>query len=125
MPDQQHIETGQQIEEDTMPKDPIQTARAPWSFVAAFAAVALISLGAQDVSWAKPADEIAVSPAAASALPRDGLGQISHAPPSMEDTYAAREATSKNLETFKGGDVVIIGSTALIIVLLVILILVV
>ena len=108
-----------------MPKDPIQTSRAPWSFVVAFAAVTLISLGSPNTSWAKPTDESAVSSATANALARDGLAQTSNGPPSMDGTYAAREAKSKNLETFKGGDVVIIGSTALIIVLLVVLILVV
>jgi hypothetical protein len=42
----------------------------------------------------------------------------------MDQTYAAREADAKSLESFKGGDIVIIGSTGAIIVLLVILILV-
>ena len=115
-----------------MPKDPTQTSRAPWSYVAAFMAVLLISFGAQSSSWAKPAGEIAGSPTTASDLPRARLEQISNAPsnsssnaPStMDSTYAAREAKSKNLETFKGGDIVIIGSTTVIIVLLVVLVLI-
>jgi hypothetical protein len=107
-----------------MPKEPIQTSRAAWSFVAAFAAFALISLGAQNTSWAKPIDEIAVAPTTANAPSRDGLEQTSHAPQSMEGTYAAREAKSKNLESFKGGDVVIVGGSVLVIVLIVVLILV-
>ena len=41
-----------------------------------------------------------------------------------EEKYAAREAGSGSTADFKGGDAVIIGSTALVIVLLVVLILV-
>jgi hypothetical protein len=46
-------------------------------------------------------------------------------PSTMDETYGAREAKSKPLETFKGGDVVVIGSSAVLIILLVVLILVV
>jgi hypothetical protein len=45
-------------------------------------------------------------------------------PASTADGYAAREAQAKDLENFRGGDVVIIGSTGVIIVLLVLLIIV-
>ena len=44
--------------------------------------------------------------------------------PSMDETYAQREAAAKDLEPFKGGDLVIIGSGGAVIVLLVILILI-
>ena len=44
--------------------------------------------------------------------------------PSLNETYGAREAKAKSLETFKGGDVVIIGSAGVVIILLVVLILV-
>lgn len=47
-----------------------------------------------------------------------------HRAPGLDQSYASREAKSKALETFKGGDVVVIGSGALVIVLLVVLILV-
>lgn len=40
----------------------------------------------------------------------------------MEGSYASREASAKNLENFRGGDVVIVGTTGLIIVLLILLI---
>ena len=46
------------------------------------------------------------------------------ASPSVEQGYASREASAKGLENFKGGDVVIIGSTGLILVLLIILIII-
>jgi hypothetical protein len=42
---------------------------------------------------------------------------------SVAESYADREASARNLESFKGGDVVIVGSTGVIVVLLVIIIL--
>ena len=45
-------------------------------------------------------------------------------PSAAEDGYAAREAQAKDLENFKGGDVVVITSTTVLIVLVVILILI-
>ena len=40
----------------------------------------------------------------------------------LADRYAQRETSARNLEQFKGGDVVIVGSTGVIIVLLLIII---
>ena len=45
-------------------------------------------------------------------------------PSAAEDAYAAREAQAKNLENFKGGDVVVITSTTVLIILVVVLILI-
>jgi hypothetical protein len=81
-------------------------------------------LGAQSPSWAKP-----VGKPMASEVSPSGAGPVALSPapssaPSMDETYGAREAKSKPLEQFKGGDVVIIGSTGVVIILLVLLILV-
>jgi hypothetical protein len=43
--------------------------------------------------------------------------------PSIAETYADREANARDLENFKGGDIVIIGSGGAIVLLLVIIIL--
>ncbi|HXI57247.1 MAG TPA: hypothetical protein VNO55_14360 [Polyangia bacterium] len=51
-------------------------------------------------------------------------GQHPLAAQSVEDGYAAREAQAKNLENFKGGDVVIITTTTVLIILVVVLILI-
>jgi hypothetical protein len=84
-------------------------------------------LGAQAPSWAKPvgkpmAAEVGASPSGAEPV---ALSPAPSSAPSMDETYGAREAKSKPLEQFKGGDVVIIGSTGVVIILLVLLILVV
>jgi hypothetical protein len=41
----------------------------------------------------------------------------------IADQYAQRETSARNLEQFKGGDVIIIGSTGVIVVLLLLIIL--
>jgi hypothetical protein len=94
------------------------------ALVATFA-IAVTLLGAQATSWAA-AGERAAAPAGQVDGAGAGPSPAEKAPlqPSMAERYAAREATSKNLETFKGGDVVIIGSSALVIVLIVVLVLV-
>lgn len=49
--------------------------------------------------------------------------RVAGAPPSMADTYGAREANSKGLATFKGGDhVVVFAGSTVVVVLLVVLI---
>ena len=45
-------------------------------------------------------------------------------PGSVGEAYAAREASASGLESFKGGDIVVIGSGGLILILLIILIIV-
>lgn len=61
--------------------------------------------------------------------PASGQGAAASSSPAgsalpLGDAYAAREASSKSLESFTGGDVVIIGSGGLILILLIILIIV-
>lgn len=108
-----------------MLKDAIQPSRTRSSYLAAVVALALVTLGAPAASWAKSAAEAAASPSMAREHAVASARELSNdPPPSLDDTYAAREAKSKNLEAFKGGDVVIIGSTTVIIVLLIVLIVV-
>jgi len=94
----------------------------PW---ATAIAVAAMLLGGETASWAGGASE----PLAAPAGQTEHVAAASKAataprPPSMDQRYAARETNSKKLETFKGGDVVIIGASGLVVVLLVVLIIV-
>ncbi len=87
---------------------------------------ALMILGTAP-SWANQVAKPAVAETGRVVSPTRTLARSSapSAAPSVDDdSYAAREAKAKSLETFKGGDVVVIGSTALIIILLVVLILV-
>jgi hypothetical protein len=79
---------------------------------------------------------LGIAPALASAPPRtpattsDTTRGIVAAKPTRpaeaarQHDYAAREAASKDLETFKGGDTVVIGASVLTIVLAVILLIV-
>ncbi len=93
--------------------------------VTIFAAV--LGFGAiQSTSWANQPGNGFVRPTPSvdtegtgSPAPRDAVST-----PTLDETYASREAQAKSLESFKGGDVVIIGSTGAIIVLLVLLLLV-
>jgi hypothetical protein len=85
-----------------------------------FALALTLNFGTAD-AWAKgnpPARAATEAPA-----PRETRTQApAPAPdPAFDDVYAEREASAAGLEAFRGGDVVIIGSTGLIIVLLVIL----
>jgi hypothetical protein len=90
-------------------------------------AIAVLLLGAQATSWAAGGSDPGATPAAEGdrAAPGPNAAATALGPTSMDQSYSARETKSKGLETFKGGDVVIIGSGALVIVLLVLLILVV
>ena len=91
---------------------------------------ALLALGAtQATSWAnQPGRAVQSAPSVETEGVTSGSSVDSTKKPSssstMDQTYAAREADAKSLESFKGGDIVIIGSTGAVIVLLVILILV-
>jgi hypothetical protein len=72
-----------------------------------------------------PAGAQEVAPAGgSSSTTRRMPAPVSPALISMEEDYAAREASAKGLENFKGGDLVIVGSGGLVILLLVILIIV-
>jgi hypothetical protein len=51
-----------------------------------------------------------------------GMTPAATTPSPIADRYAERETSARNLENFKGGDVVIVGSTGVIIVLLLIII---
>ena len=85
----------------------------PWAKGNALAAGALPAQ-ATEVTENQPAPgqgAAASSSQAGSALP-------------LGDAYAAREASSKSLESFKGGDVVVIGSGGLVLILLIILIII-
>jgi hypothetical protein len=108
-----------------MHRDDTRISRTQSRCLAAALAIAVMLLGAEGTSRATAGesgaasagqvDDTAAGPSAAAKAPLL---------PSMEERYGAREATSKKLETFKGGDVVIIGSSALVIVLIVVLVLV-
>jgi hypothetical protein len=110
-----------------MDRNDIRSVRAQGRCLAAAIVIAFTLLGAQARSWAAGGDELVTAPAArverlASAPSETGAAP---GPVSMNQRYAARETTSRGLETFKGGDVVIIGSGGLVIVLLIVLIIVV
>ena len=71
--------------------------------LAAALAFAVMLLGAQASSWAASGDESGAAPVARI----DGAATGSNVAarpqrPSMTDSYAARETSSKTLETFKG-----------------------
>jgi hypothetical protein len=92
-------------------------------------AVAFALWGGRTNAWAASTGSPSRTSPAAQTTSADSRPTLAHVPQSpgsasLEDSYASREASSKNLEQFKGGDVVIIGSGGLVIVLLVILILV-
>ena len=83
---------------------------------------AMLGIGAiQSTSWANP---VRSTPLISTAGNPSGARPDRAPAPTMDQSYASREAEAKSLESFKGGDVVIIGSTGLVILLLVILILV-
>jgi hypothetical protein len=81
-------------------------------------------LGAQAPSSANQAGRpMAAETARAPAASNEGAAARQPAP-SLDETYASREAKAKGLEKFKGGDVVVITGSTLLIVLLIILIIV-
>ena len=89
--------------------------------------VASVFLGARGTSWAtqpeRPAKAPVVRQAGGEAGPTVNFAAEPRAA-SLEETYASRETSAKDLEPFKGGDLVIVGSGGLVLVLLIILILV-
>jgi hypothetical protein len=109
-----------------MGKDMILTSRYRRHILTAIMVVTSVFLGGGVSSWAsQPAPPANSAPVQSSG----SESQTTVAPPathapSLEETYAAREAAAKDLEPFKGGDLVIVGSGGLVLVLLIILILV-
>ena len=102
-----------------------------WKFriVVAAMTVASVLCGSAATSWSAPLGGRAASPSAPVQVADPAAPRMTSPPSSpdlaaMEDAYASREASAKNLENFRGGDVVIIGSTGLILVLLIIVILI-
>jgi hypothetical protein len=94
--------------------------------LAAAITIAVLLLGAQATSWSagKLGSGAALAARPGQVASSSTAASTAHRVPSMDPSYASREAKSKKLETFKGGDVVIIGSGALVIVLLIVLIIV-
>jgi hypothetical protein len=86
-----------------------------------FAVALTLTFGTTD-AWAKTAATAPVTETASETSTRAPEGTQS-TQPSFEDAYAQREQATPGLENFEGGDVVIIGSTGLIILLLILLIL--
>jgi hypothetical protein len=93
--------------------------------LAAVMAVAIGLTWGQGGAWAgQPRPPTATQPTSGEpGAPATGE-QPSPVPSAAEDGYAAREAQAKNLENFKGGDVVVITSTTVLIILVVVLILI-
>jgi hypothetical protein len=92
-------------------------------------AVVFALMGAYSPAWAAPAAPTQDSSpfrgggerGDPTAQGRPASSQPGNLASAEEQSYAAREASAKDLENFKGGDLVIIGSGGLVIVLLVVL----
>ena len=107
-----------------MPKESIRRSRRGYSILTMVMAVALCLCGVQATSEAGQPGPLVTSPEGPATAATSPAGESAvPASPSVEG-YASREASAKGLENFKGGDVVIIGSTGLILVLLIILIII-
>ena len=88
--------------------------------------LAALLCGPAASAWASETDRPPAPSVAESLRTTPAAAGASESSTNESETYASREAASKNLETFKGGEpVVIIGSTTLLIILVVLLILVV
>lgn len=103
-----------------------RTARYRNAIVTA-AIAAVLLCGGRASAWAASAGTPAppATQASAATFPGSDRGATPAAATSspIADQYAERETSARNLEQFKGGDVVIIGSTGVIVVLLLIIIL--
>ena len=104
-------------------------ARCRDAIVTAAVAAMMVLCTGRGSAWA--ADQRAPTPSAAPATaagtsegPASGAA-VAEGPiaASLADSYAAREANAQDLQNFRGGDIVIVGTTGLIVVLLVIIIL--
>ena len=109
-----------------MHRDHSRSFRKPRRNLATAITLAVTLLGTQVASWAAGGSARNAAPVAEADHAASAPNEAAPAPrsPSMDQTYAARETKTKGLETFKGGDVVIIGSGGLVLVLLIILIIV-
>jgi hypothetical protein len=107
-------------------RDDIRIFRKQARGLATAIAIAVVLLGAQATSFAAGGKELAAAPAARTDRPTTAPDEAATAvrSPSMDQRYAARETKSKQMEDFKGGDVVIIGSGGLVLVLLIVLLIV-
>jgi len=104
-----------------------RTARCRNAIVTA-AIAAVLLCGGRASAWAANAGTPtppATQPSTATSTSSSNRGPTAAATTSsaIADQYAERETSARNLEQFKGGDVVIIGSTGVIVVLLLIIIL--
>jgi hypothetical protein len=101
--------------------------RSTLQVMAGVVALALVLTSGRASCWAAQSAAAASDPVGSRSAPSETAAASSPAagtPASTAEGYAAREAQAKDLENFRGGDVVIIGSTGLVILLLVLLILV-
>ena len=87
-----------------------------------FAVAVVLLIGSGD-AWARA--NVAPPARAGATAPADPSGERSAtsggAAPAFEGDYANREARTPGLERFEGGDIVIIGSTGLVLLLVIIL----
>jgi hypothetical protein len=104
-----------------------RTARCRNAIVTA-AIAAVLLCGGRASAWAAstgtptpPAAQVSAGTARGSA--NRGMTPAATTSSPIADQYAQRETSARNLEQFKGGDVIIIGSTGVIVVLLLLLIL--
>ena len=103
-----------------------RAARCRSAIVAGAIAVIVLCAG-RGSAWAASNGPPAVPAVPACATAAESSSNLETTPPAtaapLASRYADREARARNLENFKGGDVVIVGSTGVIVVLLVIIIL--
>jgi hypothetical protein len=111
-----------------MPINRTGVARCRNAIVSVAVAAMMVLCSGRGTAWA--ADKSAPTPSAApeTAGTRDGPASgvtvaEGATTPSLAETYATREANARELQNFRGGDVVIVGTTGVIVVLLVIIIL--
>jgi hypothetical protein len=109
-----------------MYRDRTLVSRKHGRCLAIVVAAAVMVLGAQATARAagKNGPGTTFSAQAHHAASSSSAASTGNGAPALDPSYASREAKAKALQTFKGGDVVVIGSGALVIVLLVVLILV-
>ena len=103
-----------------------RTARCRNAIITA-AIAAVLLCGGRASAWAASAGTPTPPATQASAATSTGSSNRGATPAAttsspIADQYAERETSARNLEQFKGGDVVIIGSTGVIVVLLLIII---
>lgn len=92
------------------------------------AIAAVLLCGGRASAWAAsagaptpPATQVAAGTSEGSS--NRGMTPAATTAPPIADSYAKRETNARNLEQFKGGDVVIVGTTGVVVVLLLLIIL--